>query len=405
MLIPLTVLALATAPAPTRLAIQEFAIDAGHSIVEFSVRFGLTRVKGRFPQTHGTILYDPAAPERSSVSIVIDATSIDTGWPHRDDHLRTDDFFDTERFPTIRFQSTSLTRAGDGWTMSGPLTMHGVVKQVAIPFRFVQPPSRRPESNWMVLDAVGALRLARREFGIVGGSRHNSWFNELRSATVADTVDVDLEIEGWLADAGSQRPTGVEDALARIRANGVSAQLDRMRAARGSKTDAEFAGYFHGGDLVVRALIADGRNAEAVDLSRGLVSLFPRLASASLVHGFALAVAGDARGAAQQYGRARKVYRPPVVDSTEKYRQDDDFWYFNDQLVRTALEWGRIHEAIGLARAVADIYPTTARAHVTLGLALALAGNAGAAQASYARALELDPRETRAIEWQRRLSP
>ena len=57
----------------------------------------------------------------------------------------------------------------------------------------------------MVLDAVGAVRLARKDFGILGGSRHNSWFNELRRATLANSVDIDLEIEGWLADAGSQR--------------------------------------------------------------------------------------------------------------------------------------------------------------------------------------------------------
>src|SRR5262245_19115564 len=276
----------ATAASP-KLAVQEYAIDSGHSIVEFSVGFALTHIKGRFPQTHGTILYDPAAPERSSVSIVIDAKSIDTGWPHRDDHLRTDDFFDVDRFPTITFQSTSLTRAGDGWTMSGPLTMHGVTKQVAIPFHFVEPPSRRPESGWMILNAVGALRLSRQEFGILGGGKHNSWFNDLRRGTVSDSVAIDLEIEGWLADAGSQRPTGTDAAHERIRANGVEAQLDRLRTARGSKTDAEFADYFHGNDLVVRALIADGRREEAVALSRGLTAIFPQLASAYLVHGFA----------------------------------------------------------------------------------------------------------------------
>ncbi len=322
MLIPLTLLALAAAP-PARLALQEYAIDSGHSIVQFSVGFALTRIQGRFPETHGTILYDPAAPERSSVSIVIDAKSIDTGSAHRDDHLRTDDFFDVARFPTVTFQSTSLARTGDRWTMTGPLTLHGVTREVAIPFRFVAPPSRRPESGWMGLNAVGAVRLARKDFGLLGGAKHNPWFNELRSAAVAESVDVDLEIEGWFADAESQRSPALDAALGRIRAGGVAAQLDRMRAARGGKSEAEFAPYFRGGDLVVRGLIAAGRDTEAVALARGLVALFPRLAGAHLVHGFALAAAGDADGA----------------------------------------------------------------------------------RASYARALELDPRETRAIEWRRRLKP
>jgi polyisoprenoid-binding protein YceI len=405
MFLILAVLASTAAHAPQRLVVQEYAVDAGHSIVAFSVGFAATRIQGRFTETHGTILYDPEAPERSSVSIVIDAKSIDTGWPHRDDHLRTDDFFDVDRFPTLTFQSTSLARTADGWTMTGPLTMHGVTRPVTIPFRFTQPPTRRPESDWMVLNTVSSLRLARKDFGLLGGSRHNSWFDDLRRASVADSVDIDLEIEGWLADAGSQRPKGVNDAIERIRANGVDAHLDRLRTARAGQTDAEFARYFHGGDLIVRGLIADGRAADAVALSRGLVTLFPQLASAYLVHGFALAVSGDRRAAAQQYALARKVFQPPVPDPNEKYKQDDEYWYFDDQLVRTALEWGRVSEAVGLAQAVTDLYPGTARAHVALGLARALAGDAAGARASYARALELDPRETRAIEWQRRLNP
>src|SRR5690349_23113514 len=88
--------------------VEEYVVDAGHSIVEFSIPFAFTRVKGRFTEWHGTVLYDRSNPARSSVTAVIDTKSIDTGWPHRDEHLRTSDFFDVERFPTIVFQSDSL---------------------------------------------------------------------------------------------------------------------------------------------------------------------------------------------------------------------------------------------------------------------------------------------------------
>src|SRR6476469_7415996 len=108
MLAPRALLALVAQQPAQRLTIQEYAVDAGHSIVEFSIGFALGRVKGRFPQTHGTILYDPEHPERSSVSIVIETKTIDTGWPHRDDHLQTDDFFDVAKYPTITFQSVAL---------------------------------------------------------------------------------------------------------------------------------------------------------------------------------------------------------------------------------------------------------------------------------------------------------
>jgi polyisoprenoid-binding protein YceI len=402
-LAPFALLTLVAQQPAQRLTIQEYAVDAGHSIVEFSVGFALGRVKGRFPQTHGTILYDPEHPERSSVSIAIETKTIDTGWPHRDDHLQTDDFFDVAKYPTITFQSFALEQVGESWVARGPLTMHGVTKEISLPFRLVAPPSRRPESRYMELNAVGAMRIARKDFGILGGGKHNSWFTAARSATVADTVDVSIEIQGWLQDAGSQRPPGIPEALDRVKKEGVAAMLNRFKASRGTKTDAEFAGAFHGADLLVRALIADGRLADAVPLSRGLIEIFPDLASAYLLHGFTLAASGDARGAAQQYARARGVFRPPVVDPNEKFPQVDDFWYSNDQLARTALEWGRVPEALGFARALIELFPTTARAHVTYGLARALFGDTAGARASYQRALQLDPSETRATEWLRRL--
>lgn len=387
-------------PAPL---LQEYAIDAGHSIVEFSIGFAFSRVKGRFSQVKGTILYDPADPANSSVTVIIETNSLDTGWPHRDEHLRTSDFFDVERYPTITFQSERLTRSGDSWLAEGPLTMHGVTKRMVIPFRFPQPPTRSPESRWMILNASGAIRLARKDFGVLGGDTFNSWFTRARNATMSDSVDIELEIEGWLADAVSQRSPGITDALERIRTGGVDTQLTRWRSSKQGKTPEQFAPYFHGGDLVTRALIADRRLPEAVALSRGLIELFPELASAYLVHGYALAASGNPKAAAQQFARAREVFRPPVPDPTEKFPQVEPFWYYSDELVRTSLEWGRVTEAVLLARALTEIYPGTSRAHASYGLALATSGDSAGAAAAYARALELDPRETRALEWKRRL--
>lgn len=387
-----------------RLPLQEYAVDAGHSIVEFSVGFALARVKGRFPDIHGTVLYDPDHPERSSVSVVIETKTIDTGWPHRDEHLRTEDFFDVDRYPAITFQSRAVRRAGDAWIMTGPLTMHGVTRDVSIPFRFLAPPSRSAESHWMILNAAGAVRLSRKEFGILGNDRHNSWFTAARNATVSDSIDVGLEIEGYLADAESQRSARVTEAAAKVRSQGAEAMIKQLSDARGTKTSAEFAPYFTGGDMVVRALIADGHTADAVTLARGLTGIFPELSNAYLVYGFALSAAGDAPGAARQYARARELFRPPVADPNVRFKQVDDTWYYNDQRARTALEWGRVSEGLALARVLAEIYPTTARAHVTYGLARALAGDSAGARASYQRALELDPTETRAMEWMRRLA-
>ena len=378
----------------------EFRLDAGHSSVEFSIGFGFTHVRGRFTQTHGTILYDSIAPGNSSVTVVVETGSIETGWPHRDEHLRTSDFFDVARYPTITFQSERLRRAGDDWVAEGSLTMHGVTRPVAIPFRLTHPLERDPRSRWIMLNATGALRLARKDFGIVGGDTYNSWFDRARAATMGDSVDVTLEIEAYRTDAASQRLPQIDAAVQRVRNEGIDAYVKVLRARHDTTPAAQWDAYFLGPDLVVRALLADGRTADALALSRALAELFPTLASAHLLLGHALAVTGDARGADAAYARAREVFRPPPPD-TAKFKQVDGRWYWLDLLARNAIESGRVAEAVPLARTIAEIYPQTANALATYGLALALSGDPRAADVQYARAVALDPMETRALALRR----
>src|SRR5262245_54860396 len=218
-------------PVPRPIA-QDYAIDAGHSIVEFSIGFALIHIKGRFAKWQGTIFYDSANPGNSSVTAVFESTSIISGSPHRDKHLRTPDFFDVERFPTITFQSDSVgVDSGGGWTAVGPLTMHGVTKRVAIPFRLLPgSPSRDPNSRNMLLNLLGELRLARKDFGILGGNQYEPWLIAARNATIADTVFISLEIEAWRSDTATQRPAGIQAALERVATQGIEAQLALMRA-------------------------------------------------------------------------------------------------------------------------------------------------------------------------------
>ena len=90
---------------------QVYAIDLAHSEAAFQVRHLLTRVRGHFATFAGTIQFDETRPEGSSVSIEIQTASIDTGVADRDAHLRSDDFFAVERFPTLTFVSRSITHA------------------------------------------------------------------------------------------------------------------------------------------------------------------------------------------------------------------------------------------------------------------------------------------------------
>src|SRR5262245_59929281 len=186
-------LLLASAPAVASPAsdLDEYAVDAGHTIVEFSIVFALTRVKGRFTDVHGTLLYDAVDPTNSSVTMVFATKSLDTGWPDRDRHLRTSDFFDVERYPTIVFRSDRLSRAGDGWVAEGSRPRPAVTRPIAVRFDLLPgSPSRRPESGYWTRNLPGTLRLSRTDFGIVGGSSANSWFTRARSATMADSVDI-----------------------------------------------------------------------------------------------------------------------------------------------------------------------------------------------------------------------
>jgi polyisoprenoid-binding protein YceI len=391
--------------------LEEYAVDAGHSIVEFSIPFAFTRVKGRFTDWHGTVLYDRANPANSSISVVIEAKSIDTGWPHRDEHLRTSDFFDVDRLPTIVFQSDHLRPAPDGWIADGRLTMHGVTRNVSIPFQLLGGgPRRSPESGWLILDAVASARLDRADFGITGGSKYNSWFDAARAATMGDTVSISLEVEGWWADPASERSAAIDAALARIKNGGIQSQITRLQQARDSahrgRTLAGAPGpawpaYYRGADLTLRALIADGRAADAVALGGAMVSLFDNWQS-FVVHGYALAVAGNDREAVAEFARAKTRYSPPPP-SNEKFKQDDEEWWWLNQLALNGLARGQQRPALQLARLLTELYPTQPRAFVTLGRVLLANGDERASGDAFAEALRLDPNETRAMEWIRRV--
>src|SRR5688500_9597808 len=111
-----------------------WAVDPAHSSVEFAVRhLMITTVKGRFTDVKGTVVLDSAQPGRSSVDITVAVASIDTREAQRDAHLRSADFFDVEKFPTLTFRSTEIReRSPEAFKLVGDLTIHGVTRQVVL---------------------------------------------------------------------------------------------------------------------------------------------------------------------------------------------------------------------------------------------------------------------------------
>jgi polyisoprenoid-binding protein YceI len=280
-LLVLTTAAGLGAQSPAALAFAppaEYRIDAGHSRVEFSVPFLYLPVRGRFNQVRGTMLYDPARPGRSSVSAVIEARSIDTGSEHRDEHLRSADFFDAERFPRIVFQSRRVRRTGAMLEMTGPLTMHGVTREVTLRFRPLAPPAADPHGS-NITTFAGEVKLARRDFGIVGGSRFNPWFDAVRSATMGDSVTVTLEISGWAPDPLRSRDAEVTAALGRIDREGAAAAAAAIREEARRNPEA-FREAEWGIEQVGNALAARRRHADALEILKLNAELFPRSSAA-----------------------------------------------------------------------------------------------------------------------------
>jgi polyisoprenoid-binding protein YceI len=212
-------------PLPTR-----FNIDASHSSVGFVVRFmGLSTVRGAFAGVAGTVMYADGAPERSSVSVVIDVGSINTNSRTRDDHLRSPDFFDAARYPTITFRSNRVTRAGAGagFAARGTLVLRGVAREVDVPFVQLNPPVKDAWGNSRVT-FQGGLRISRKAYGVLGTAFWNGEFDPGRMA-VADSVDIELLVSANVPNPERwTHPVG--DSLYRsVTADGLDETLRRFR--------------------------------------------------------------------------------------------------------------------------------------------------------------------------------
>jgi polyisoprenoid-binding protein YceI len=114
-----------------------YTIDKAHSEAAFQVRHLITKVRGTFADLEGTFQFDDAKPDQSSVEFKVKTGSVDTNEKDRDGHLRSADFFDAEQHPEITFKSTKVTGNGKQLQVTGPLTIRGVTKEVALPVTFM----------------------------------------------------------------------------------------------------------------------------------------------------------------------------------------------------------------------------------------------------------------------------
>lgn len=142
-------------------------VDTHHSNIGFEVPImgGLSQVNGKFSKFEADLRYDRKDVTKASVTVKIDAASVDTGIDQRDAHLRTKDFFDTENHPEIVFVSRKVEAKGSNYLLTGDLTMHGVTKSVRIPFSVTGYVEDKQKGTF-VTGFQGSLTLNRRDYGI-----------------------------------------------------------------------------------------------------------------------------------------------------------------------------------------------------------------------------------------------
>ena len=175
----------------TPLAAAEYQIDVSHSSVGFQVRhMAISKTNGVFDDYAGSFSFEPGKPETWSCEAVIQATSINTNNGKRDDHLRSEDFFNAAEFPTLTFKSTGVKMEDESeGVLKGDLTIHGITKPVELEFEIlgtVTDPWGNERAGFSA-----EVKINRQDFGL-------SYSNVLEAGglVVGDDVKIFLEIEG-----------------------------------------------------------------------------------------------------------------------------------------------------------------------------------------------------------------
>ena len=164
-----------------------YALDTAHTRIGFVARHAMiTKVRGQFDEFEGSASIDVDNPAASSVSVTIQVASIDTHNAQRDGHLRTNDFFEVDTYPTITFASTSVERDGDVWHVTGDLTIKATTKPVTIDFEFTGA-ATDPFGNARV-GFEGSTTVKRSDFGV-------TWNAPLDTGGVLVSEKVTLEFE------------------------------------------------------------------------------------------------------------------------------------------------------------------------------------------------------------------
>jgi len=186
-----SIITIAAMAIPTFALASTWTIDPDHSNIGFKVRhLMVSNVKGNFNKFTGVVEINDKDITKSKVEVSIDTNSINTNVQKRDEHLRSADFFDVAKYPTMTFVSNKVAKAGkDKLKVTGDLTLHGVTRQVVLD---VEGPTKESKDPWGNIrkGATATTKINRKDFGLV-------WNAALETGGVAvgEEVTITLEIE------------------------------------------------------------------------------------------------------------------------------------------------------------------------------------------------------------------
>jgi polyisoprenoid-binding protein YceI len=171
--------------------VSTWTIDPVHSVAEFKVKhMMISNVKGHFSKVSGTLILDESNITGSKVEAAIDVASIETRDPQRDAHLKSADFFDAEKFPTMSFKSTAIKRTGEGELgVEGDLAIHGVTRKVTFAVEGPTPATKDPWGNTRI-GISATTKISRKDFGL-------TWNAALETGgiLVGDEAAITLDVE------------------------------------------------------------------------------------------------------------------------------------------------------------------------------------------------------------------
>ena len=175
----------------TETAVTTWNIDPVHSVAEFKVKhMMISNVKGHFTGVSGKLTRNETDDTESHIEASIDASTINTRDPQRDAHLKSADFLDVEKFPTLSFKSTQIARRGEGeLSVEGDLAIHGVTRKVTFAVEGPTPPAKDPWGNTRI-GLSATTKINRKDYGL-------NWNAALETGgiLVGDEVTITLDVQ------------------------------------------------------------------------------------------------------------------------------------------------------------------------------------------------------------------